>query len=95
MDMPKIQNCEVPECSYNRDSQCHAIAITVGDNSMAHCDTFLKLGRKGGIEGLTGGVGACKMVDCKFNRDLECSADPGIVVSHQSGRAQCISFSPM
>ena len=95
MDMPKIQNCEVPECSYNRDSQCHAIAITVGDSAVADCDTFSKLGRKGGIDGLTGGVGACRMTNCEYNLDLECSADPGIVVSHQSGRAQCISFSPI
>ncbi len=94
MDMPKIQNCAVPECSYNRDSQCHAIAITVGDSSVAHCDTFSKLGRKGGIEGLTGGVGACKMIDCKYNRDLECSADSGITVSQQNGQAECISFAP-
>ncbi len=92
MDMPKITDCKVPECSYNRDSQCHAIAITIGDNSVAHCDTFSRLGLKGGIEGLTGGVGACKMISCKFNRDLECSASSGIVVSNKNGHAECMSY---
>ncbi len=92
MDMPKIKDCEVPECSYNMDSQCHAIAITVGDGSAAHCDTFFKIDRKGGIKGLIGGVGACKMANCRFNRDLGCSVDSGIVVSLQDGHAECISF---
>jgi hypothetical protein len=91
-DMPGIRSCEASECSYNRDNQCHTVAITIGDISTACCDTYLKLGRKGGVMDLTGGVGACKVESCRFNSELECSADSGIQVSHQNGLAECITF---
>lgn len=91
-DMPKIQGCDVTECSYNIDKSCHAIAITVGNAQAARCDTFYRHS-KGGIKGLTGGVGACKMDSCKFNTDLECFADQGIRVSTAGGEAVCRTFS--
>lgn len=90
-DMPKVKACDVTECAYNIDRNCHTIAITVGNSQGARCDTFHRH-QKGGIKGLTGGVGACKMDDCKFNTDLECYAD-GINVATNGGEAVCKTFS--
>lgn len=91
MQMPKILNCDVTECSYNKKSECHAIAITVGGLHPA-CDTFIAGKTKGGIPEMTGGVGACKMENCRFNNKLECSAS-GINVKHHSDHADCQTFS--
>lgn len=88
--MPKIIDCEVGECSFNKDSKCHAIAITVGGPEPA-CDTFMSGKRKGGVMDMTGGVGACKVEDCAFNQSLECSAG-GIEVSMHSHNAECGTF---
>ena len=92
-DMPRIKGCEVTECAYNIDRNCQAIAITVGNSQSARCDTFYRHS-KGGIKGLNGGVGACKVDSCKFNTDLECFADQGIKVAQKSGEATCATFSP-
>jgi hypothetical protein len=92
LDIPRIQTCEATECSYNTNRSCHAVAITVGDSSMAHCDTFFSRSRKGGIESINAGVGACKMESCKFNTDLECSAEQGINISSKSGQAMCSTY---
>jgi hypothetical protein len=89
-DMSKIQACDVTECAYNIERNCHAIAITVGNTEAARCDTFYRH-KKGGVKGLTGGVGACKMSDCKFNTDLECYAD-AIKVATNGGEAVCKTF---
>src|SRR4030067_3373297 len=91
-DMPKIKGCEVTECAYNIEKNCHAIAITVGNSQAARCDTFYKHS-KGGIKGLNGGVGACKMDSCKFNTDLECFAAEGIKVALNSGEEISASLS--
>lgn len=93
MQMPEVNRCEVQECSYNRNGECHALAITIGDtNTNALCDTFLRAGQKGGDMDATGKVGACKADACKHNHDLECSA-PGITVGSESGKAKCKTFS--
>lgn len=92
-DMPRIQICDVTDCAYNNDKNCHAIAITVGNSQSARCDTFYRH-NKGGIKELNGGVGACKMDLCRFNTDLECFADQGIKVSYESGNAACATFTP-
>ena len=38
--MPHIQTCEMTDCAYNKHKQCHAVAITVGDEKAPICDTF-------------------------------------------------------
>ncbi len=48
MNMPRISRCDVTECSYNKDGQCHTMAITVGDASCPMCDTFVQAGVPGG-----------------------------------------------
>ncbi|MBI4495555.1 MAG: DUF1540 domain-containing protein [Deltaproteobacteria bacterium] len=89
--MPKVLECEVQECSYNKNKVCHAMAITVGGLKHPMCDTFLKSAQKGGVPDMTGGVGACKEDDCKFNRSLECNA-PGIHVGTHMDHGDCKTF---
>ena len=91
MKMPKISDCQVVDCSYNKAKKCHALAITVGDGQCPMCDTFAKLGKKGGDPEVTGGVGACRAQDCKHNKSLECSAN-SIHVALHSGHADCTTF---
>jgi hypothetical protein len=33
MMMPNILDCNMSDCSYNADKECHAMAITVGGTS--------------------------------------------------------------
>lgn len=92
LSMSKISACEVTDCSYNIDKQCHTMAITVGDGGCAMCDTYTKMGQKGGSTDIIGGVGACREGDCKFNQSLECNAG-SIRVGLHSGHADCITYS--
>jgi hypothetical protein len=89
MKMPKILDCTMSECSYNKDDQCHA--ITVGAASPL-CDTFAAFAKKGGALDMTGSVGACKVDRCKFNDSLECAAD-GIHVGRHVDHPECDTFS--
>ncbi len=92
MKMPKITSCDVANCSYNRNKQCHAMAITVGGPEVcACCDTYLHASHKGGVPETTGGVGACKVETCSFNSSFECAA-PGIKVGLHQGHADCATF---
>ncbi|MBI2400890.1 MAG: DUF1540 domain-containing protein [Deltaproteobacteria bacterium] len=90
--MPKILSCTVLECAYNVNSECHTMAITVGDGGHASCDTFYRAPNKGGGD-MVGGVGACKSYECSFNKSYECTA-PGINVAHHSEHADCKTFNP-
>ena len=92
MKMSKILGCSVKECSYNKNGECHTIAITVGDGSHAACDTFYRSQHKGGAPDMHGCVGACRAEDCSFNSLLECTA-PGIDVGPHAGHADCRTFS--
>jgi Domain of Unknown Function (DUF1540) len=92
MHMPKIDSCEVSDCSYNKKKQCHALAITVGGpEACAPCDTYMHAARKGGDADSIGGVGACKVDSCSFNSSFECSAS-GIKVELHQGHADCATF---
>jgi hypothetical protein len=91
MDMPEVNTCEVSECSYNGEGLCHALAITVGDQQTARCDTFCDLGKQGGDRSTAGHVGACKMDDCAFNEQLECQA-PAISVAHKGSEVDCMTY---
>ena len=92
MQMPNVLDCSATECSYNTNKACHAAAITVGDSNCAMCDTYFKSSQKGGVQDLTGSVGACKENDCKFNNSLECQAS-GIHVANHMGHADCATYS--
>ena len=92
MNMPKITACDVKNCSYNQNQQCHALAITVGGPEVcACCDTFLKTSKKGGVADMTGSVGACKVDKCSYNNSFECAA-PAIKVGLHQGHADCATF---
>lgn len=93
MDMPVVNACEADACAYNRDSTCHALAITIGDVRHPHCDTFLSGTTEGGDRSAVGHVGACKMADCTHNSGLECQA-PGITVGFQQRTADCLTYQP-
>lgn len=94
-NMSKISGCDVTECSYNINSQCHTLAITVGDagGECAMCDTYVDMPLKGGGMDITGGVGACKVDDCQYNESLECAANSIKVGKHQ-GHPDCMTFEP-
>ncbi len=78
------------DCAYNKSSECHAMAITVGGKTPI-CDTCMKSTIKGGVLDMTAGVGACKVEGCKFNEMLECSAS-GIHVERHTDHAECNTF---
>ena len=80
------------DCSYNRNKECHAMAITVGSGGHPMCDTLIKSSQKGGVMDMMGSVGACKEADCKFNQVLECSASGGIHVARHADHADCSTF---
>ena len=90
MMMPNILDCNMSDCSYNADKECHAMAITVGGTSH-ECDTFVMSEIKGGVKEMRGRVGACKIEMCRFNESLECSAQE-IHVSQHTDHAECDSF---
>lgn len=91
MKEPNIIDCTMTNCAYNGDKECHAMAITVGDDDCPMCDTFWKDGKKGGITEKTGIVGACRAADCVYNNALECNAD-GIHVSAHRKHPDCMTF---
>ncbi|OLT29425.1 hypothetical protein BJF83_11590 [Nocardiopsis sp. CNR-923] len=93
MNMPLVNSCEAHACAYNTDHSCHALAITVGNEPRAHCDTFFGDDSSGGDPVQTGHVGACKMSDCEHNVHLECQA-PGINVGYVENQVDCLTYAP-
>ncbi|MFI4912071.1 MAG: DUF1540 domain-containing protein [Sedimentisphaeraceae bacterium JB056] len=94
MQMPDIRSCDVEECAYNKKHQCHALAITVGDQKGAMCDTFWSEKESqcdGGDPSQSGHVGACHMSNCRHNDRLECSASC-ISVGHKQDHADCLTY---
>ncbi len=89
--MPVINQCEMTECAYNRERACHAIAITVGDETCPTCDTYFRQPQKGGVADMKGGVGACRSYECRYNEAFECSA-PGVSVGRHGSHADCGTF---
>lgn len=92
MDMPKVSQCDVADCAYNESDHCHALAITIGDQSHPMCDTFVEAGMHGGDESAVAQVGACKVSTCKFNKSLECSASSITVGRHGQACGDCQTF---
>jgi hypothetical protein len=91
-NMPQVDDCTALECSYNKEGACHAMAINVGGPA-PWCDTFIKASIKGGVQNLTGGVGACKVENCTYNRSLECTSQNGIHIKANGDHAVCSTFS--
>jgi hypothetical protein len=93
IEVPSVTACEATQCAYNRDHNCHARAITVGDGAHPACDTFFVSQEHTNDVEVTAGVGACKVSSCRYNDDFECSAS-GIRVGTHDGHADCVTFSP-
>ncbi|MEH0936328.1 DUF1540 domain-containing protein [Micromonospora psammae] len=91
IEMPRVQECTVVSCAYNRTNDCHAFAITVGSSDHARCHTFVELPVRGGIEQLIAQVGACSRSDCRHNSELECHA-PAITVAPDEDMADCVTY---
>ncbi len=92
IEMPGVACCDVLDCAYNKNSKCHARAITVGDGDTPGCDTFFCCESHCHSEA-TAGVGACKVSACTFNQDLECQAEQ-IGIGNPGGSARCMTFQP-
>lgn len=93
VEMPNVSACQVTECAYNRDQNCHARAITVGDGVKPGCDTFFVSASHVQKNAETAGVGACKVSGCRYNDDLECQA-AAIEVGFLGDSVDCLTYTP-
>ena len=89
--MSPVKDCSVSNCAYNEKKACHAMAITVGESTDPMCDTYFQSDIHGGVQDMTGSVGACKVADCRFNERFECSA-PNIHVGLKHSHPDCLTF---
>lgn len=90
--MPPVARCEVTQCFFNTEKQCHAPAINVG-GSHPNCDTFIPQGNH--INRLGNSlVGACHVTQCRYNAEMTCNAD-SIVVANHADHADCDTFEPV
>ena len=85
-----VLTCTVSDCSYNRELECYAQAIAVGDYDHPRCDTYThdasaQPKRQEGI------VMTCGVSVCNFNEQQHCHAR-GITVDHHSRHADCGTF---
>lgn len=92
IDMPPVSNCDITECAYNLEHNCHARAITVGDGTHPGCDTFFSNKMHTHRTKQLAGVGACKVSACVHNNDFGCGAEDIIVGKDKSGIA-CLTYS--
>ncbi len=89
--MPFIIGCDAEDCSYNRDKECHALAITVGASGLPQCDIYTSLSGKGGVAESFGSVGACREELCTFNDSLECTS-AAVLIRMRNRKPNCIAF---
>ncbi|MDX1763698.1 MAG: DUF1540 domain-containing protein [bacterium] len=87
--MPMIVSCTGSDCSYNKDMICNAMAVTIGEEGEAICDTYYHGSRRIAYPETVSFVGACKMESCRFNRYLECTAYWGVSLVGREGRVYC------
>ena len=88
--MSKIIDCNAIDCVYNKNKQCHTMAINIGDLEPM-CDTFLHSSKKFGYDDITGGVGSCKVDGCAYNKSLECTAS-GIHMEKTGSHVDCTTY---
>lgn len=91
MEMPKVEQCNVNECSYNDENRCHALAVTIGDGVHPHCDTYVHASHRGGDRNCDAGVGACKVEGCSNNKHLECHAK-SVQIGWQGDEIDCLTY---
>lgn len=91
LEMPMISSCDVEQCGYNQNKNCHAKAITVGDGVNPNCDTYFENKNHNLEVARIAGVGACKVSSCKKNKNFECIADV-IKIGTVKESAKCLTF---
>jgi hypothetical protein len=87
-----VSACDATNCTYNTNRRCHAPAITIGDDALPVCVTFLPDEQHFTPRPLAG-VGACKISACVYNRDRSCHAG-AIDVTLKESSPICITFTP-
>ena len=93
IEMPQVSKCSVVKCAYNRNKNCHARAITIGDAAEPRCDTFFTHRIHTKEQKRIAGVGACKATECRHNEDFECVAK-SITVGTSEGQVECLTYEP-
>lgn len=91
MEMPKVSSCDITECAYNMDDQCHAMGITIGDMVHPRCDTLCMAVNQDLDTSCSAGVGACKTKGCTYNQGFECMASE-ISVGYIADEVDCLTF---
>jgi len=91
MRMPEIGSCDATSCSYNDDTKCRALAVTVGHGDEANCDTFWSAPQDGGDPTQLGQVGACRADDCEHNERLVCTAS-SVDIGRRGETVDCLTF---
>lgn len=92
-EMGMVLACQVDSCSYNRNLECRAGEVEVGDCSHARCDTFTT----NQVEELETGqaiVASCAVAECKFNQDAVTCTAPAVSLGHHEEHAECDSYVP-
>jgi hypothetical protein len=96
MEMPLVLSCDMTDCDYNRNEQCHAMAVTIGDSDNPMCDTFwVTEGKKAkaGDPKQSGRIGACRMSQCIYNERLQCMSG-SITVGQKEQNPMCRTYNP-
>ena len=91
-EMQMVSKCDIKNCGYNVSNNCHAKAITIGDDENPGCDTFFQTKSHSRELKRIAGVGACKISGCQYNNDFECTAD-SVSVGIADGKINCLTFS--
>ena len=88
-ELPKVLDCSVDACAYNKDNACATGAVTIAGKADASCATFIPLNIKGGLDRVSAFVGACVKDDCAHNEHLECTAAS---VRIGADDAECLTY---
>jgi hypothetical protein len=89
LEVPPVAKCDVAQCFYNCEQQCHAPAINVG-GSHPNCDTFCA-GQQHISRADNSMVGACHVSQCRHNEELTCHAS-AVCVGLHGDHADCVTF---
>ncbi len=92
MAAPRVGECHVTDCAFNRSEACHAFAVTISDApNRARCDTFLNAAWPGGSDTEVAYVGACKVLTCRHNRKLGCAAK-SVTIGYADCEPDCLTY---
>lgn len=91
LGISRVVECTLPECVYNRNSRCYAIAVTIGNGVAPDCLTFHTANNRVAKREEHAGVGACKVPECLHNRDYACGIQR-IYVGYHANRIACLAF---